>query len=120
MRKFILSDGTPVGIYCKEDTSNSTVYCEILVDIDGPNKGVTAFGKDVFQFFIRNNSITILGINSSGNYKRGNLSNINTTCGDGNETAWVIRNGNMDYLKADKDGKCNNIQLNWDTQTSCK
>jgi len=35
-------------------------------------------------------------------------------------TAWVIKNDNMDYLKADGSGKCNGVQLNWDTQTTCK
>ena len=28
-------------------------------------------------------------------------------------TAWIIRNGNMDYLKCPD-------ELNWDTKTSCK
>ena len=116
--KFILSDGTSVGIYCQKPSSD--VECEVLFDIDGPNNGVTLFGKDVFNFYIEDNNIVIKGIDSSGDYKRGSVGYLNTTCGDGKETAWVIRNGNMDYLKADSNGKCNSIQLNWDTQISCK
>ena len=35
-------------------------------------------------------------------------------------TGWVINTGNMDYLKADRTGKCpNGKQLSW-TNTSCK
>ena len=33
---------------------------------------------------------------------------------------WIIRTGNMDYLKANRSGKCpNNTQLSW-TVTTCK
>ena len=33
---------------------------------------------------------------------------------------WIIETGNMDYLKADRDGECpNGTQLSWDN-TSCK
>ena len=35
-------------------------------------------------------------------------------------SGWVLANGNMDYLKADRTGKCpNGKQLSW-TNTSCK
>ena len=37
-------------------------------------------------------------------------------------TAWVIVNGNMDYLKVGNDGKCPDGKtiLNWITNTTCK
>ena len=36
-------------------------------------------------------------------------------------TAWVLEYGNLDYLKADSEGKCNdsNIILDGVTNTSC-
>ncbi len=114
--KFLLSDGTSVGFYCHNP--NSTIdrrMCMIYVDIDGPNKGVLEYGKDVFEFDIfEDGNLLPYGVGSSGNYSKwGDYFSENTTY-------WVIKNGNMDYLKLDSSNKCNGIQLNWDTQTSCK
>ena len=80
-------------------------FAKIRVDIDGPNKGQNLAGYDLFDFNIL---LTTKQLEPS-------------ICNDGRcseslsgpyLTAWVIRNGNMDYKK------CND--LNWETKTSCK
>ena len=106
---YILSDGTALAIEAWK--SYGDTFLRIRVDIDGPNKGKTQVGSDIFDFSNRDASLgtynylypsikrefTNLGINSEDNYV----------------TAWVIENENLDYLKcADK--------LKWDEKTSCK
>ena len=102
---FILADGASVIMQY-----NSFIY----FDIDGPNKGSNTWGKDIFDFMIINNEVKPQDVNSndplSGCFSYG------SKC-----ASWVIDNGNMDYLKADRTGKCPNGKiLNWTTNTSCK
>ena len=105
----ILADGTAVAF-------NFRSGCRIKVDIDGPNKGKTQYGSDIFDFIINyvddDNAFENVLIPSvdpdswTGDFLQENFAT-------GNVTAWVIRNDNLDYLKcADK--------LNWETKTSCK
>ncbi len=83
------------------------------VDIDG-TKGANINGKDIFRFLIENNEVVPAGRNSSAIDKL--CFSSGTYC-----TGWVIDTGNMDYLKADRTGKCPNGKvLNWTTNTSCK
>ena len=83
------------------------------VDIDGPNKGAYTNGKDIFVFTIGEEQygglepwgVKYNGINPNSNFSPAHHSQATTE--------WVINYGNMDYLKANSDGKCpNNIQLN--------
>jgi len=82
------------------------------VDIDGPNKGKNQEGNDIFGFSI------IMESDLYGNNPQ------NTLIPDANPllwtgslnfsyvTAWVVENGNLDYLKCPD-------ELNWETNTSC-
>ena len=84
-------------------------YNFMVIDIDGPNKGPFTYGKDIFSFKIDNtNELTAYG-NTTNCFKYGLCTN------------WVIMNDNMEYLKANSTGKCNNsnVTLN-ETVTSCK
>ncbi len=91
----------------------------IRVDIDGPNKGKNQYGNDIFDFYmmtkeeaLHSNQIVpsspdFDGVDYyEGKYYQGGYAG-------GYATAWIVRNGNMDYLKCPD-------ELNWDTKTSCK
>ncbi len=110
----ILADGTSVSF----DGRNSVGI--IHIDIDGPNKGQTKEGVDLFTFWIKNddnNNYNVLYFGDNGD-TTGNIEPPYDILG------WIILNGNMDYLKATLTSstyKCpNGKDLNWQTQTSCK
>ncbi|MBR1942153.1 type II secretion system protein [bacterium] len=115
--KYILSDGTSIAF------DYGYPYGYIWIDIDGPNKGSAEIGKDIFQFYI-----------SQGNQK-GQLfpwgGDTDTFSGEDDCpkskvegcTAWIIKHGNMDYLKTDSSGKCKNntsIVLDGVSNITCK
>lgn len=111
--KVILADGMSLSI--------SGVYgigdWLFLFDIDGPNKGASMLGKDLFSFtIVRNSSPTELmpdiNVEVSKPYE--------DCFSSGLCTKWIINNGNMDYLKADTSGKCPNGKVLSETVTSCK
>ena len=103
---FIVADGTAIGLYAISSTDTF-----IDVDLSGPNKGSN---HDKFQFRI--------------NYQNGEIypsgNNANCFRYKGSDcTAWVIQNGNIDYLKADQNGNCNNSNVNLGSYadvTTCK
>lgn len=118
--KYILADGTGLGIKAMSGT------IALTVDLDGPNKGASTLGKDLFTFYISSSGMgegrnwtlttdpTANGLTSvadlTSNFKTGAYL-----------ATWVIQNDNMDYLKA-TEGKCKNNTsrvLSW-TNTSCK
>lgn len=114
---FILADGTgvvvthlgglaAVGRNVGYNTTDTIHDC-ILIDIDGPNKGGSVTGRDVFAFE--------LGKNDDAIYPAGTESSISSYVNsDGlGLTKWVIDMGNMDYLKCAS-------SLNWSNKTSCK
>lgn len=125
--KYLLADGTGLAI----NATSGLLY--MIVDIDGPNKGASTFGKDLFDFWIIAPSTTtylgsqlssygwqLLSDNPTGNTMLSGKTDLsaNFTSGQGLAT-WVLQNDNMDYLKA-TNGKCkNNKVLSW-TNTSCK
>ena len=90
---------------------------EIMIDIDGSNKGRNKLGEDVFSFLIGGTQNGLHFGMESG--ESGNLVEYIWQLTD-----WVITNGNMDYLKATYSGgtyTCSNGNvLNWETNTSCK
>lgn len=118
--KYILADGTGLGIKA------ASGQIALTVDLDGPNKGASTLGKDIFTFYIssfsmregRNWTLTtdpmIDGLTS--------VADLTSYFKTGKYLAtWVIQNDNMDYLKA-TEGKCKNNTsrvLSW-TNTSCK
>jgi len=94
---------------------------KIGVDIDGPNKGKNQEGNDIFDFaiYLGENYANVDGAKTNILYpsaRPGELTGNYPADGEGGSnysTAWVIENGNLDYLKCPDD-------LNWETQTSCK
>ncbi len=96
----ILADGTVVDL----------VYAGniIEIDIDGLNKGAHTYGKDIFVFDYDINGIRP-SVGGPGQCFKFGL------CSE-----WVIMNDNMDYLKADENGKCKNSNVTLsETATSC-
>jgi len=118
----VLPDGTVLA-FQTAGLGINLAFIEIFVDIDGANKGKSQFGNDVFKFLIDSpndgvSRILTTGTNMTTTWS-GNLSEwlnssdaFNFSSGWG-LAAWVIENGNLDYLKCPD-------ELNWETQTSCK
>lgn len=105
--KFVLADGTSVAIV----RQLASIWA-ICVNLDGPNK-LPVLGKNTFFFYynLENNNI-----------KDEVVPEPEENCFDSGQcTGWVIQNGNLDYLKADKNGKCPNGKvLDYTTNTTCK
>ena len=108
------------NVILADGASISFDFGRIYVDIDGPNKGPTKEGIDLFTFWIadddnNNYNVEYFLYNGRGT---GNLEPPYDILG------WIILNGNMDYLKATLTSgtyKCpNGKTLNWQNQTSCK
>ena len=122
--KFILQDGISVALYRYLDCYNGYLNNDCVlgwsyVDIDGPNKGSHTFAKDLFEFYITENGFVPIGTEDDKMYGNtadklnGNCFKTGVHC-----AGWIIKNSNMDYLKA-TNGKCpNNVQLDW-TNTTC-
>lgn len=111
--KVILADGMSLSISAVYGTGDWL----FLFDIDGPNKGPSMLGKDIFSFTIVRNSsptelIPDLGVAP--------IEALNNCFQSGLCTEWVVNNGNLDYLKADTSGKCPNGKVLSETVTSCK
>ena len=118
--EYILTDGTyvdiiPTDIGDSAAVSGAKYVGKIAIDIDGPNKGKSKEGVDIFFFDLTSNGIY------PNRLPENDLTNL---CFEqGYCTRWVVEKGNMDYLKADNSGKCknnNSITLNWTTNTTCK
>ena len=118
--KIITADGTSVNFFYK--SGDSTISAR--VDIDGPNKGSNAGGKELFDLIYKYDPNTKSIIPYCDNLSA-KLSSLfadpsgESTCA----FAWIINIGNMDYLKANSDGKCKNnasITLDGVTNTTCK
>ncbi len=113
----ILADGTALLI-----ENSGAASLQIHADIDGINKGANKEGTDLFTFSVveENGVYSILPTARGFTMDEYIGEPINVDNGYGIAT-WVIVNGNMDYLKADNNGKCPNGKvLNWTTNTSCK
>ena len=110
--KVILADGMSLSISGVYGTGDWL----FLFDIDGPNKGPSMLGKDIFSFtIVRNSSPTELRPDP-----KSTTTSLNNCFQAGLCTEWVVNNGNLDYLKADTSGKCPNGKVLSETVTSCK
>lgn len=117
--KAILSDGTAVLTFvldntCRKSAGNINDICgDLRVDING-YKNPNILGIDVFGFHITKHKIVPSGTSIESN----DFNSFETECigpkanGRGC-TAWVIYNGNMDYLHCPE-------KLGWDKASSCK
>ena len=121
---FNLADGTSLEFYIKyancdyntgDDQLYSNDYCgEVMTDIDGSYRGKNKEGIDRFRFYVTKQGIVPYGTKNSKAGEDLKCLTEFVLC-----TAWVIDNGNMDYLKATK-GECpNGTMLSWEN-TSCK
>lgn len=84
----------------------------ITVDVDGVNKGKNEWGRDKFKFDVTSKGILPEGLDEE---------DLAEQCfARGYCTRWIVKTGNMDYLKADETGKCihGGAQLSW-TKTRC-
>ena len=111
----ILADGSTLGF-------SEWGQC-IYIDIDGINKGSNKPGRDVFQVGIRpdnNNGQYILTYGFRDHIKE-NYYCCERNYGSGEYTAWVLVNGNMDYLKTSDGKTCPDGQkLQFGVKTTCK
>ncbi len=100
---------------CNKDTS---CLEEIYVDINGPKKGKNEYAQDIFRFKLYSDRIsTFKDADTIEGAVADCLSNKDYYC-----TFWPIEYGNLDYLKADEEGKCNDnpsIILDGVNNTSC-
>ena len=125
--RYILADGTSVmlalwnkncdGFHAPDGLKTGCGWLE--VDLDGPNKGPHQAGKDIFLFDFS----STYGVYPFGSFQSAyDIDTIYKRCFSTGDTcaAWVINNGNMDYLKADTSGKCPNGKVLSETVTSCK
>ena len=116
LHTFISADGAEFVVSVSDFGNNSNhypnmkYYGDVYVDIDGSNKGKNKDGYDMFEF-----SITDQGIfPSDTQYYIEDFTGNEGPCASSSYcTAWVIINGNMDYLK------CYD-ELSWSGKTSCK
>ena len=128
---FLTADGTAIGFLIFDGLCNSDVTADsdeannplentcaaAYVDIDGA-KGTNTMGKDIFGFIITKDGLYPAGSRFQYNSDDNDIPLI--CFEEGNCTAWIIETGNMDYLKADRKGKCpNGTQLSWEN-TTCK
>ena len=106
----ILSDGISLR-FSYADNYISTIG----VDIDGPNRGKNQIGNDIFDFTINTSENELSEHGAPINQLIPSWFPYNWTgaMSDYNQTAWVIENGNLDYLKCPE-------ELNWETKTSCE
>ena len=118
--KLILADGTALIFYgVGVEHFTNGLFANIKVDVDGLN-GENTFGKDVFLFEIGKKGLYPCGDERLNNdYDRtfeGNCINKSVSrdsAGGISCTAWVIYNGNMDYLHCPE-------KLGWDKAKRCK
>lgn len=103
--KFITADGTSVSL----DELGA------IVDIDGPTKGPTQYGKDIFIFQLHDNDFVPYRQNGVSSY----LADLSVGYGV-TASGWVIDYENMYYLKLTKDKKCPNGTTPTEQNPRCK
>ena len=106
--KIITADGTSMYF------DNTAIW----VDIDGPNKGISRFGYDLFLFKVSNNYVEAYTTENFATC----LSNLSPSNPSGGQCAatWVINYDNMDYLKLNSSGRCPNGTTPTEQNPRCK
>ncbi len=112
----LLADGSSIWTISNGPSKQSTnrgsgelsyVYANIHYDINGI-KPPNTYGKDIFMFYLTENSIIPCGTTNETTYTFAD----NCFNGYGHAcTAWVIYNGNLDYLHCD--------DLSWNGKHKC-
>ena len=95
------ADGTVLrGLYLSNEVGcNAGRQCaNFSIDVNG-DKGPNTYGKDLFIFYITKEGVIPVGVAKTASFKcdrNGTGNNNGYGC-----TAWVVMNGNMDYLHKD-------------------
>jgi len=91
----------------------------VFIDINGPNKGKNEWGYDSFRFML-SDSLGLVNYNWPDWTFEDTVDNCLREKGEFCFW-WILQFGNLDYLKADEEGNCNdsNIVLDGVTNTSC-
>ncbi len=116
-KSFNLPNGISFHVYslysgCNTDSRSLCAY--IITDING-QKGPNVLGKDTFYFVLLRDKISPIGKKRVQDIQYSDCYPFESNCltGDGiGCAAWVLFNGNMDYLHCD--------DLSWDGKTKCK
>ncbi len=117
--KVLLSDGTALMFYANyelEDDINTAprVAMNIKVDVNGLQKPYQ-WGRDVFIFNVTNDGVTPAGDINETLFTFEDFCKFSNDDASGEDgigcTGWVVRKGNMDYLKCD--------DLTW-SKTKCE
>lgn len=140
--KLILSDESSIGFLISDsncgtkvtEDANATslpdlqkVCGTVTIDINGPSKGKSIWGRDLFAFYITQHGLYPVGMDGDARAKfKENCYAVVPSGGVGSGcTAWVLTNGNMDYTDVKtSDGSClkgnTSAKLAWNGQTSCR
>ena len=119
-KNYLLADGIAISFESYNRFSISWIagynsISLIAVDIDG-QKGPSEYGKDIFLFGIYENS-GLIPIRLTDEARKYGSIELEEPSGETfsitGATAWVIQNGNLDYLKCPD-------ELSWNGQTTCK
>jgi len=114
-----LPDGIALDFAAWTCNDNVDAGGHIYVDINGIKKGKNQDGIDIFAFEYYTPWGNMLFPGASYPDDSTRTAPLNDCFNSNYCTEWVVTVGNLDYLKADDEGKCpNGVQLSW-TQTSC-
>ncbi len=103
----IIANGGVYGFAYRGPGELSNTYANIYYDING-TKSPNTYGKDIFLFYVTENSIIPCGSTNETKFAFANncYHGYGVAC-----TAWVIYNENMDYLHCD--------DLSWNGKHKC-
>ncbi len=112
----ILTGGFTESKDCTRQNGQSKMLQNICADFQvriSPRKSVYTVGKNVFYFYITKYGIYPIGMPEDTHFTFTNSCNLKSSDGTNGYgcSAWVIMNGNMDYLHCD--------DLSWDGKKSC-
>lgn len=112
----ILTGGYTQSKDCTKQYGKSKMLQNICGDFQvriSPRESVYTTGKNVFYFYITKYGIYPIGMPEDTHFTFTNSCNLKSSDGTNGYgcSAWVIMNGNMDYLHCD--------DLSWDGKKSC-
>lgn len=112
----LLTGGSTSSASCSANLGNSNALKNVCGDFSvkiGIKKSKYTFGKDAFYFYITKYGIYPIGMPEDIMQPFENTCNLSRTSNHNGYgcSAWVIMNGNMDYLHCD--------DLSWDGKKSC-